>query len=136
MKDFLKPVLVIFFGLLITLCSFKYPVFNIDESETVVVALKLGNAGMLADYFDARVEISLPDKSDNYSKNQAGMVVKDFFNNVEVKNFEFKHSDEKSGYTYCTGFLVTKKGKYRTTIFLKRKGDKELIQELAFLPER
>ena len=49
---------------------------SIDE---VITALKSGNAAQLARYFDTRVDISLPNKSDNFSKNQAEMILKDFF---------------------------------------------------------
>ena len=40
---------------------------GIDE---VIGALRSGNAGELAKYFDENVELTLPDKSDNYSKHR------------------------------------------------------------------
>ena len=49
------------------------------EMDSVVIALKSGNANLLSRFFDNRVDISLPDKSDNYSRSQAEMVMKDFF---------------------------------------------------------
>ncbi|MEO6288910.1 MAG: DUF4783 domain-containing protein, partial [Ginsengibacter sp.] len=52
---------------------------NIDtlEMDDVVIALKSGNASQLSKYFDSRVDIGLPDKSDNYSRVQGEMVIKD-----------------------------------------------------------
>ncbi|MCW3118216.1 MAG: hypothetical protein JWM28_2298, partial [Chitinophagaceae bacterium] len=61
---------------------------GIDE---VIGALKAGNVSELSRYIEDNVEITLPDKSDNYSKAQAGLVLKDFFSNSGVKSFDLKH---------------------------------------------
>ena len=42
-----------------------------DGIDEVIGALKSGNATELAKYFDDTVELTLPDKSDSYSKAQA-----------------------------------------------------------------
>ncbi len=65
------------------LASFS-PTYSIEQ---VLTALKNGNAAQLAKYFDTRVDISLPNKSDNFSKNQAEGILKDFFASNEVKKF-------------------------------------------------
>jgi hypothetical protein len=57
---------------------------GIDE---VVAAMRSGNSTLIAKYFDDRVDISMPDKSNSYSKSQAELVLKDFFSNNPVKNF-------------------------------------------------
>jgi len=102
------------------------------EMDSVVIALKSGNANMLSRFFDNRVDISLPDKSDNYSRSQAEMVMKDFFVNNGVVSFELKHRGENNGGKYCIGVLRTKNGGYRTTLFMKQKGDKQFLQEMHF----
>ena len=102
------------------------------EMDDVVVALKSGNASQLSKYFDNRVDISLPDKTDNYSRTQAEMIIRDFFNNNGVRNFELKYKSEKSGSNYCVGTLQTKAGNYRTTLFMKQKGDRQYLQDLSF----
>ena len=86
------------------LSSFSFA-FSIDE---VLAALRAGNANQLAKYFDSRVDISLPNKSDNFSKNQAEMILKDFFANNTVKNFVVKHKGEQNGSQFCIGLLQTK----------------------------
>jgi hypothetical protein len=65
--------LLISLGILLSSFSVSY---SIDE---VLAALRSGNATQLAKYFDSRVDISLPNRSDNFSKNQAEMILKDFF---------------------------------------------------------
>ncbi len=102
---------------------------GIDE---VIAALKSGNASQVAKYFDNTVEISLPDKSNSYSKSQAELVLKDFFSNSGVKGFEVIHKGENAGSQYCIGTLQTKNGSYRTTVFMKQKGDTQVLQELRF----
>jgi hypothetical protein len=110
------------------LSSFSY-FLNIDE---VVGAMKNGDAAQIARHFDNTVEISMPDKSNNYSKSQAEMVLKDFFSTNGVKNFQVLHKGENAGSQYCIGTLVTKNGSFRTTVFMKQKSDKQLLQEIRF----
>lgn len=102
---------------------------GIDE---VVGALRTGNANELAKYFDDNVELTLPDKSDNYSKAQALLIVKDFFGNNDVKGFDLKHKGESPGGHFCIGTLQTKMGSFRTNVFMKTKGDKEVITLIRF----
>jgi hypothetical protein len=110
------------------LSSFSF-FLSIDE---VVGAMKNGDAAQIARHFDNTVEISMPDKSNNYSKSQAEMVLKDFFSTNGVKNFQVLHKGENAGSQYCIGTLVTKNGSFRTTVFMKQKSDKQLLQEIRF----
>ena len=100
--------------------------------DDVIAAMKSGNSGTVAKYFDNSVAISMPDKSSSYSKSQAELVLKDFFTTNPVKNFEVIHKGENAGSQYCIGTLQTKNGTYRTTIFMKQKGDTQVLQELRF----
>jgi len=100
--------------------------------EDVINALKGGNAQELSKYIDDNIEISLPDKADNYSRTQAVMVLKDFFNNNGVTGFDVQFKGENGGGQYCIGSLKTKSGVYRTTVFMKSKEGKQVIKELRF----
>ncbi len=100
--------------------------------DDVIAAMKSGNASTVAKYFDNSVEISMPDKSNSYSKSQGELVLKDFFASNPVKSFEIIHKGENAGSQYCIGTLQTKNGAYRTTIFMKQKGDRQVLQELRF----
>ena len=113
----------------LVLVSFSRPTFSIDE---VAYAMRSGNAGQLSRFLDSRVDISLPEKSDTYSKSQAEMIIRDFFITNGVQNFQIKHKGENGGSEYCIGVLQTHNGDYRTTLFMKQKGDKQLLQELRF----
>lgn len=102
---------------------------NIDE---IVNSLRAGNASEIAKYFDNTVEITLPGKSNSYSKSQAEVVLTDFFYNNQVKSFDVLHKGENGGSQYCIGTLLTKTASYRTTIFMKQKGARQTLQEIRF----
>lgn len=102
---------------------------SIDE---VINEMKAGNAAGIAQYFDRTVELNMPDKSNSYSKSQAELVLKDFFSANAVKSFAVIHKGENSGSQYCIGTLVTRNGSFRTTIFMKQKGDKQVLQKITF----
>ncbi len=120
-----------FFTLLVTTVFLTSYTFFISIDE-VVNGLKNGDAALIARYFDKTVEIAMPDKSNNYSKSQAEMVLKDFFTTNGVKFFEVIHKGENAGSQYCIGNLITKNGSFRTTVFMKQKNDKQLLQEIRF----
>ncbi len=128
MKNYLGLILL---SVTMLFSSFTAPASDV-EMDSVVIALKSGNANLLSRFFDSRVDISLPDKSDNYSRSQAEMVMKDFFVSNGVVSFELKHRGENNGGKYCIGVLMTKNGGYRTTLFMKQKGDKQFLQEMHF----
>ena len=100
--------------------------------DDVIGALKAGNVSELSKYIEDNVEITLPDKSDNYSKAQAILILKDFFDNNEVKSFEVKHKGDQNGGQYCVGTLQTKSGNYRTTVFMKTKTGKDYVKAIRF----
>ena len=102
------------------------------DIEQVIVALKTGDASELSKYFDENVELTLPDKSDNYSRAQALLILKDFFSNNGVKSFEVKHKGEQAGGQFCIGTLQTKTGNFRTTVFMKMKAKKQTVKEIRF----
>ncbi len=122
----MKYILLYVFGFLL-LTSFKG--HTVDD---VVSALKNGSATQLSKFFDNTVDIALPDKANVYSRQQAELVIRDFFINNTVRSFEVIHKGDNSGSQFCIGSLETKNGTYRTTIYLKLKGDKEVLQELRF----
>ncbi len=47
-----------------------------------------------------------------------------------VQRFDVIHKGENAGSQYCIGTLVTRAGPYRTTIYMKQRGDKQVIQEI------
>lgn len=102
---------------------------SIDE---VIVALRSGNSADLSKFFDDNIELTLPDKSDSYSKAQAQLIVKDFFKNNGVKGFELKHKGDAPDGHFCIGTLQTNSGSFRTNVFMKIKNNREVVREIRF----
>ena len=127
MKKIFTPVLVL---ALVVASSFN-SLTGIDE---VISALRSGNSAELSKYFDDNVELTLPDKSDSYSKAQAQLIVKDFFGNNGVKGFDLKHKGDSPGGHFCIGTLQTNSGNFRTNVFMKTKNGKEVVKEIRFQP--
>jgi Domain of unknown function (DUF4783) len=125
MKAFISTLLA---ASVIMLSSFAQT-SNIDE---VIGALRSGNTSDLSKYFDDNLELTLPDKSDSYSKAQATLILKDFFSNNGVKGFDVKHKGDQGGGQFCIGTLQTQSGNFRTTVFMKVKSSKEVVKEIRF----
>ncbi|MEO6330364.1 MAG: DUF4783 domain-containing protein [Ginsengibacter sp.] len=106
--------------------------FRLSSINEVVNGLKTGNASQVSKYFDNTIDITLSDKSNSYSKSQAELVLKDFFTTNGVVTFELIHSGENAGSQYIIGNLKTKKGIYRTTVYIKQKADRQVLQEIRF----
>jgi len=127
MKKLFTPLLAVS---VLLLSSFRLQ-SSIDE---VIGALRAGNSAELSRYFDDNVELTLPDKSDSYSKAQAQLIVKDFFGNNVVKGFDLKHKGDSPGGHFCIGTLQTNAGNFRTNVFMKTKDGKEVVKEIRFQP--
>lgn len=112
----------------LSLSSFLQP-GSIDE---VIGALRSGNSSELSKYFDDNVELTLPEKSDSYSKAQAQLIIKDFFSNNGVKGFDLKHKGDSPGGHFCIGTLQTNSGNFRTNVFMKSRNGKEVVKEIRF----
>jgi hypothetical protein len=125
MKRFYSILLL---GTVLMLSSFRAQ-NGIDE---VIGALRSGNSSQLSAFFDDNVELTLPDKSDSYSKAQAQLIVKDFFGNNGVRGFELKHKGDSPGGQFCIGTLQTNAGNFRTNVFMKTKNGREVVKEIRF----
>ncbi len=116
-------------GSVLMLSSFSTGQNGIDE---VIGALRSGNSAQLSVFFDENVELTLPDKSDSYSRAQAQLIVKDFFGNNGVKGFDLKHKGDSPSGHFCIGTLQTNAGNFRTNVFMKVKNGKEVVKEIRF----
>lgn len=108
-----------------------------DVLDDIALAIRSGNTRELVKYFDANVEITLLDEEGTYSKAQAEQVVKDFFDNNKPQSFVLVHRGSSTdGALYAIGSLkTTSNQEFRTYYYVKKRGDKSLIQELRFEEE-
>lgn len=115
---------------MVAIAAFAFTV--IADMGDVITALRSGNAAKLASYFDNTVDLTLPSKTSSYSKTQAQVILKDFFDNNKVTGFKVIHQGESNGSKYCIGTLSTTGGNYRTTFYLRSKTSGDALQEIRF----
>ena len=102
-----------------------------DIFDKIASSMKSGNSHDVASYFDSSVEMKIIDKTAVYSRNQAEMVLKDFFERNKVKNFTIIHRGTSSkGARYAIGNLETAQGSFRTYLFVKEAQGNLTIQQL------
>lgn len=120
------------FLLLLVTVPFLLMAQTIGGADDIAKTIKAGDAKKLAGYFDNMIEMKILDTEGAYSKTQAEQIIKDFFAKNAVKDFQLKHDGTSDGNStqFVIGTLTTASGKYRTYIYLKKKADNFVIQEL------
>ncbi len=126
-KQQMKTPLIILSLLFVVLSS-----FSLMQKDEIIAGLKTGSVEKLAKYFDNMVDVTVPGKTNSFSKTQAEMILKDFFNLNKVKNFEVQHSGSNSSSNFIIGTLNTANGNFRTTVYMRMRGDKQMIQGIEF----
>jgi hypothetical protein len=111
---------------------FFLPVFSFaDGFDDVVNALKNGNASAVGRFFNSNVELTLLENEGVYSKQQAEIMLKTFFNQHPAKNVSIQHRGASSqGARYAIAVYEASDGRFRAYIFMKDAGQGLLIHEL------
>ena len=101
-----------------------------DIPGNIVNAIKNGNAKELAGYFNSSIELTLLSKEDIYSKEQAEIILKNFFQTHVPVSFTLLHEGGKESSKYAIGNLKTGNGNFRVTILLKSQNNQLYIHQL------
>lgn len=102
----------------------------------VISYIKVANIKELSKNFNTTIDLLLPSVEGSYSKTQAELILKDFFEKNPPKNLTVKHQGSSNdGSLYAIGTYSTDKLNYRTYILLKKINDKYLIHQLQFEQE-
>lgn len=119
--------------LIISISSFAFAVDIIDGIST---AIRSGNPKNISKYFIENIDLKVIAQEDVYSKQQAEMILKDFFTKHPVKSFTVAHKSEpKGGSQYVIGTLETENGKFRIYFLIKTTGSDTLIQQFRIETE-
>ena len=102
--------------------------------EDVVNGMRSGNVAAMSRYFDNFVTITIGFNQSAYSKTQAEMVLKDFFNknNVKELNVMQNGTSPNNNGKYFIGTLNTSGGSYQVYVLLKAKEGNYVLQEIRF----
>ena len=107
---------------------------GIDAFSGVADGVRRADSKTVANFFDANVQLALPERDAMYSKAQAEMVLRTFFMKNPAKVFSIKHSGGAAdGTQYAVGEYMSTGGKsFRTYFVLRKRGAVELLQEVRF----
>jgi hypothetical protein len=126
-KNLQMKKLLVLFGLSVALFAFTPR----QDSDEIVKALQSASADNIAAYFDNVIDLKLPDNVNeikNINKTQAGIKLKSFFNENDIKGFDLSSKREMGGLMAITGKLSgASKAGYNVTIMLKDKGGRYSI---------
>jgi len=108
--------------------------FAMDIYEEVANSIRSGDARQLATFFSNSIDLTIVDKENVYSKDQAEFIIKDFFSKNPPKAFNILHKGSSpEGTQYLIGNLLTTNGKtFRTSFYMKTVKGKSALQELRF----
>lgn len=107
-----------------------------DPGISLAGWIKTGNTKEMAKYFDKRIDITINENADNYSSEQAEMILKDFLGKFSSREFIVMHKGSSTDNAqYIIGTLKAGGNTYRTYVFIKRNGSTSLIQEIRFEKE-
>lgn len=110
--------------------------FRIDVIDDIAASIRTGNPKNISKFFIENIDLKIIDREDVYSKQQAEMILKDFFSKHPVKAFSVAHKSEpKNGSQYVVGTLETTNGKFRTYFLIKTTGAQTLIQQFRIETE-
>jgi hypothetical protein len=110
---------------LILIILLPYTIFSVSQEDEkiideIAIAISQGNAGNLAQYFNETVDLTLPDKEGTFSKSQAELIMKDFFDKNPPDSFEINHKGSSNkGSLYAIGTYQTSSISYRSYMLLK-----------------
>jgi len=94
---------------------------------------------LLAEYFDDHIELTIKgneyDIQNNYSKVQARNILADFFQKIDVQDFEAKINGEHKWTRYVIGYLTGAEDQYRTLVRYVNEDGTIKIQELELTLE-
>ncbi len=121
---------LIFLLLVITTVSLQAQ--NLDTVEkNLTTAFKKGDARQLANHFSNTLSIELPNKSGSYSKDQAQMILRDFFKTHKPDGFTVNHKGEnRDGSQFLIGIMQHGKDQYRVYAIMKKQKEQLLIHHL------
>jgi hypothetical protein len=106
---------------------------NGDITPAVASALRSGNASALAAYFNSTVDLTLPGSEGTYSRSQAELIVKGFFNMNKPSDFTIQHKGSSGeGSQFCIGLLSTDNGDFRTYFLIKTISQQSVVTQLQF----
>lgn len=123
-------LLVITFSFVPVESVFPMPDLPEDINKQVVAAISSGKANDIKNYFNSMVDLTIGKNENTCSRNQAGRIIKDFFDHNPVKSFKvIKQGSSNDGSQYTVGELHSGEKVFRVYYLIKKTGNDYLIQQ-------
>ncbi|QDH81496.1 DUF4783 domain-containing protein [Echinicola soli] len=107
-----------------------------DDSKEIAISIKAGSSKDLAAFFDRNVELSINGNEGDYSKNQAELVMRDFFKKFTPSDFDIVHRGTSGNQIeYFIGTYDSTGTKFRILIKCKKDSDGCSIYSLDITKE-
>ncbi len=125
-------------SLVLTLFLFIQPPVTEKAGEysidPVISAIQKGSSSDLAEYFDSSISLNLNGQQGDYSKNQAELVVKDFFKKNPSTGFSLVFQSENSPtLSSYIGDYQSGRGSFKVFIKASSQGSSLKIYSLEFV---
>ncbi len=106
----------------------------VNVSREITTAIEEGNAKEVSKYFASNVDLKLPGSEGTYSRNQAELLLRNFFEANPPEKFTIGHQGASNdGSVYVIGHFKTQNNTtYRTYFLLKKISDKMILHQLQF----
>lgn len=102
-----------------------------DVIDTITNCFKTGDSKELSMYFSTTVNLSLLEEGDSYSKNQAEILLHNFFSKHSIRSGKILHRMETNATNrYAVIELVSSTDKFRVSLSLKNFNSKYLITDM------
>ncbi|MCT4589990.1 MAG: DUF4783 domain-containing protein [Carboxylicivirga sp.] len=124
----LKNTITVLIVLFIGVSGFSQQTAALPDG--LIMAIKKSDAEAVSKSFNAQVELILPQKSAVYSKKQAEMVIKDFFERNPVKEFKLIHQGKKDKSSFAIANYYASSNRFRFTFLTKIKSGKIYIHQI------
>lgn len=108
---------------------------NVEIPGGISLALKAGDTAELVNYLNDNVEMVILDKEGIYNKDQAEVILRDFFTKNPPRRFNLMHQGGKTKSKYGIGNLETSDQTFRVYFLLKETNGKQLIHQLRIEKE-
>lgn len=93
-------------------------------------ALMAGNSRDIAAHFSDHVNLAIPGTDGVYSKEQAGVILKDFFTRNKPTHYKTSHKGKSGeGASYFVGTLTCGKKKFSLYVLMRDGGAKSTIRQ-------
>ncbi len=99
-----------------------------DEIKKAFVS---GNSEQLALFFDRNVELMLLERGDVYSKEQAQLIMKNFFANQVPESFTIESESREDSTNYALALFQTRKTNYRVFIAYRKLNKKTIVNQMV-----